>query len=574
MRTTDKVPVIILLDILAGHNVREIVCSPGSRNIPLLTGIASDNRFNSTSVTDERAAAFLALGKALSSERPVALCCTSGSALLNYAPAIAEAYYQGIPLIVISADRPLEWIDQDDSQTIRQYQALNNIVKNSYDLSDHTTTHDDGEWYVNRILNDAMLTALSGKPGPVHINIRLSVPLNGINYKEHSNERIIRKINPFINIDRGMIRKMAEFASKRKILIVCGFMQPDNKMNRAIARLSKLPNVTIMAETISNLHLDAECYAIDTLMCRMQIESPDLIISVGGALVSRMLKEQLRKFSRYENGNHCGPEHWCVGEYRTTVDSFKSLTTIIDGNGSAFLNLLGSEMLWLRKKYPEDYISLPADTYASDMKGMKRESIIRMDLQASTSPWSELSALHIFFNNIPDKINLCISNGTCIRYAQILSRSIPHAEFCNRGVSGIDGCTSTAVGVASINKSETWLLTGDTSFGYDIAGLQMASYLSIPIKIFVVSNQGGGIFRFIKSSCSLEIREDMLCCNTFTDIKGLAATYGFRYMETDSTESLMNVLDEIKNIRESVIVNITVNGEESAKILKKALCVE
>ena len=176
MADTDKSVVRILFNLLEAHGVRRVVCSPGSRNAPLLIAADARKRLETSVVIDERSAAFVALGMAMVSRRPVALVCTSGTALLNYAPAVAEAYYQGVPLIVISADRPLEWIDQDDSQTIRQPEALRNFVKGSYSLSDREQCDRPG-WYETRIVNDAILTALAPKQGPVHINVRLSPPL-------------------------------------------------------------------------------------------------------------------------------------------------------------------------------------------------------------------------------------------------------------------------------------------------------------------------------------------------------------------------------------------------------------
>ncbi len=174
---TDKSSCNILAEVLSAHGVRDAVVSPGSRNAPLILAFDSRKEIKLTVVADERSAAFIALGMAQASRRPVALVCTSGSALLNYAPAVAEAYYQGVPLIVVSADRPEQWIDQDDSQTIRQFEALSNFVKRSYDIPDCIMPDDEHLWFANRIANDACITAIAGKPGPVHINVQLHAPL-------------------------------------------------------------------------------------------------------------------------------------------------------------------------------------------------------------------------------------------------------------------------------------------------------------------------------------------------------------------------------------------------------------
>ena len=169
----------ILAKVLAGHGVSDAVVSPGSRNTPLILALDDEPGIKLHTVIDERSAAFIALGMSQISRRPTVLCCTSGTALLNYAPAAAEAYYQGIPLIILSADRPEEWIDQDDSQTLRQFEALRNYVKASYDIPEFDFGNTAMQWYTNRIANDACLTAVTGHPGPVHVNLQFDNPQIG-----------------------------------------------------------------------------------------------------------------------------------------------------------------------------------------------------------------------------------------------------------------------------------------------------------------------------------------------------------------------------------------------------------
>ncbi len=177
MQDTDKNFCSILFDVMVEKGVKDVVCSPGSRNTPLLIAASSRESLRKHVVIDERSAAFMALGLAVVSRRPVALVCTSGTALLNYGPAIAEAFYQSVPVVVISADRPEQWIDQDDSQTLRQYEALSNYVKRSYQLPAFGNDDKEMQWYANRIINDAMIEATSRRKGPVHINIQLDNPL-------------------------------------------------------------------------------------------------------------------------------------------------------------------------------------------------------------------------------------------------------------------------------------------------------------------------------------------------------------------------------------------------------------
>lgn len=539
MLTSSKIIIPILVDILRSHGVKDVVCSPGSRDIPLLIGFKAEEDVKCRMVIDERSAAFIALGLAQSTGKPVALVCTSGTAVLNYAPAVAEAFYQGLPLIVISADRPEEWIDQDDSQTIKQPGVMANFVKKSYDLADTDVDRKDGIEYCNRVINDAMLTAIGGRRGPVHINLRLSPPLGNLsNRNDLPKARIIERINPCNSVNRAVIKRLAAEAVDKRILVVAGFMPPDARLNKGVNRLYAHRNVVIMAETISNLHLPAECYAIDTMLCEASMVTPQIVISIGGAIVSRMLKEYLRTIPQSKR-----PRHWCVGHNHTTVDCFQSLTTDIQCNPADFIGLLSAEMAHILRKSCE----IKQPDYREPVDRQRRESIQRMTRMVNDAGWSEAFAIHRVLESVPRHVNLSISNGTCIRYAQILSHKTPHAEYCNRGVSGIEGSTSTAVGIALASEAKddtvSWLLTGDMSLTHDLGGLAAAKHLDVNIHIIVISNGGGGIFRFIDASRNLEIREEMLCVDANQDLRGISEAFGFEYLEATDRISLAKALN-------------------------------
>ena len=508
-----------LVATLEPEGLGEAICSPGSRNIPLLQAFRH-SEINCRMVVDERTAAFVALGLAQSKGMPVALVCTSGSALLNYAPAAAEAYYQGIPLIVISADRPEQWIDQDDSQTIRQYGALANFTKRSYDLADTDASLSDGEWYINRTVSDACLCATEGKPGPVHLNIRFSRPLtppadSPIEADKRYTRRVIRRLDDEGMPSRSLIKSLALRAKGQRILLVAGFGAPDARLNKAVKRLLAHPNVEVMAETISNLHLPADCYCVDPLLCDREPEYPDIVISIGGALVSRMLKAYLRAAP-------AEMEHWCVGFNHTTVDCFQHLTDIIECDPAALIGQLSAELAHQEKIAPQE-----ADSQGLwHISELRKRAMKRIDLIASETDWSELKAHKILADHVPAEANLVLSNGTSVRYDQLLRRRLPHAEDCNRGVSGIDGCTSTALGLSLGYSGETWLISGDMSLTYDLGGLFACRPLDATLKVIVISNGGGGIFRFIEASSRLDIREEMLCVDTRQDMKAIAVAAG------------------------------------------------
>lgn len=583
---TAKEVVSTLFDVMEAHGVEDIVCSPGSRNAPLLMAARARADIRKHIVIDERSAAFMALGIAEVKQKPVALICTSGTALLNYAPAVAEAYYQGLPLIVISADRPMEWIDQDDSQTIRQFEALRNFVKASYDLSDRER-HDHADWYDNRIANDAMLTALTPKQGPVHVNVRLSPPLDKLVDFKHSHThpiRIISRIPDYNMPDKDTIKELAGSLVGKKILVTVGFMEPDARLNKALLKFRSHPNVAIMAETLSNTHLPTEDYAVDSVLSDMNdIKKsqlmPDVVISLGGALISRMLKDYLRKCAA--SGLM---QHWSVGSSHTTVDCFQALTLRIDADPGRFISQLSAELAHCHRILEEEkYRSMSDDEYLSFRQAnnyneqffrLKELAAQRLFRFASHIPWCELVAFIDILNNIPREYNLFLSNGTTVRYAQLIPYDLPHASFCNRGVSGIEGSTSTAVGGEVASKSPTLLITGDMSFAHDLGGLAMAAKNDSKIKIIVINNGGGGIFRFVRNTSSLPGREEYLCADPGLNIRSIALTFGFEYHDADSLESLREALTKFFEPAKAAnrqILEVRVPSDKSALYLRQFL---
>lgn len=523
-----------IISIIQAHGVRTAYCSPGSRNTPLILALDSTIDIDKHVVVDERSAAFQALGCALVEQSPVLLVCTSGTAVLNYAPAIAEAYYAGVPLIVVSADRPREWIDQDDSQVIRQFGVLQNIVKGSYDILDYNglgSCRSIDKWTVNRTVNEAMLKALDGKPGPVHINVQLSDPLGETVECDSEEERHVNLIRSAETLPATVLTSLAEDVSKAKILVVAGFGVPENSLNKALRLFASLPNVTVMAETISNLRgVQTMSEMIDSVICRMNEADkerlrPDIVISFGGALVSRLLKQYLRSYPP--------SRHWSIGHTNYFGDCFQSLTEMIDVNPASFFKqlygIVNRKFKVSHTEYGHEWLSMRiiADKISEDY--------------IMGAPWSDLWAIDYILRHLPLD-NLFVSNGTSVRYSQLIPHKC-HAEYCNRGVSGIDGTTATAVGAANAYLGQTTLLTGDMSWLYDSGA---STLLNVPddMKIIVIDNMGGGIFRFIKSTRSLpkDILDYYFCVDNESDIESIAEGYGFD----------VKVAENMKELREAV----------------------
>lgn len=550
---TDKWICRELISMLKKYGVNVIVASPGSRNAPLLVAAARENAIEVIPVADERSAAFIALGSAAVSDAPVAIICTSGTAVLNYGPAVAEAFYRALPLIVISADRPYEWIDQDDSQTIRQPGTFANFTKGSYDLNESVTDAD--KWYANRMINDAMTLALSGRKGPVHINVRLDSPLGRQSDSRHLQPRKIATLRPREDLTVGDARVYGrQLASPRKVMIIAGFMTPDSRLNQALGRLARLPNFVVMTETIANMHNPAFISRIDTTLSQMTDDDrhtlkPDVVITLGGALVSRHIKDYIRSIDN--------AEHWSVGHTHTTVDCFRHLSLRIEMRPEVFFPQLASAM------QPHQ----ASCDYSRRWELLARKAEATHRAYVGSAPWSDMRAFSVFMPMIPRNANLQLSNGTAVRYAQLFATRDYHRCDCNRGVSGIDGCTSTAIGAAMAYPGITVLVTGDMSAQYDVGALAYAS-LAPRLRIIVMRNGGGAIFRFVESTCYLDELEKYFAHPRQFPARQIAEAYGLDYFEAADEQSLRGVFRQFLSAPRAALLAVDTPAEESARILR------
>lgn len=554
MISTDKKILNGLADILIGHGVRRVVLCPGSRNAPLITALRRREELGSTVIVDERVAGFFALGQSLISGEPVAVVCTSGTALLNLAPATAEAYYRGVPLIVISADRPAEWIDQDDSQTMRQAGAFDRFVKKSYDVLSYEEVGSVC-WMANREINDALIVAVSGRRGPVHINIRIDSPLGRLEEYKPESERIIQVAGTKSELDDADLECFSRYMDEtEKVMVITGFMAPNEPLNKALAELSRRGNIVVFTETISNMRSERFVSRIDTTLSILSDEDlermrPDLVITTGGALVSRHVKQYLRRFPPRE--------HWHVGLSHTTVDCFKALTARVELNPEVFFGQI-------LKSIPKRVCS---SDYADKWRTVQATSVSLHDDYINGCDWSEMKFFSKIFNMIPSDWNLQISNGTPIRYSQLFDCSRLGRIDSNRGVSGIDGSTSTALGASSVYDGVTLLITGDTSAQYDFSAL-LSGQLTPRFKMIVIDNSGGGIFRFVESTRDLPEREEIFSDPVTLPLLALTDALDIRYFEVYDEASLEEnfSLFATESARAAVMV-VYSNPEISSKIL-------
>ena len=507
-----------LTEICFLKGIKHVVISPGSRNNPLIRSFASNKNFLLHSIVDERSAAFYGLGLSLSTGQPVALICTSGTAVLNYSPGLAEAYYQHIPLIAITADRPEELIDQQDNQTIRQKEVFRNFVKGSISLNQPSELQTENEEQ-NSSIDQVINLALSGIKGPVHINVPVREPLN-LPIPESSNPIIItHPESREYNIPDEFI-KCLDNSEKRMIL--CGQDTPDSKLNEFISLFAKNGRVVIISEPISNISSDKVYSHPDRLFAGTEIKDdpeylPEMLISFGGHLISKNLKKWLRL--------HNEIKHWRISIEDDGIDTYNNLKgRVLCKPSDLFTNHRRPDL-----KYDENYIN---KWKALNEQRKQRHTEILTDI-----PWSDLFAFRIIMENLPQGCVLHLGNSSPVRYAQLFDTNMCKGIYCNRGVSGIDGSLSTAAGFASVSEEINILITGDLSFVYDSNGLWNRN-LSPNLRIIVINNQGGGIFRLISEDTEEEYFKNYVETKNNVNIQKIAEAYGIDYYFCDNKSNL------------------------------------
>ncbi|PWL39084.1 2-succinyl-5-enolpyruvyl-6-hydroxy-3-cyclohexene-1-carboxylic-acid synthase [Flagellimonas aquimarina] len=551
--------------------IKNIVISPGSRNAPLTLSFTKNSFFNCFSIVDERCAGFFALGMAQQLQEPVALVCTSGSALLNYYPAVVEAFYSDIPLIAISADRPDYKIDIGDGQTIRQKNVFENHIGYSANLkqdASHATetylslnevgpreTQEEIQKYNEVELASALEKVILEKT-PVHINIPFEEPLYGL-----SGEAGINIQNTKVSARNSQeIQNLEELisiwsSSKRKMVLV-GVNQPNSIDNEVLEMLADDDSVLVFTETTSNVHHPNFFPSIDSIIAPIEKSDrreeffealrPDLLVTFGGLIVSKKIKAFLRKYKP--------KTHWHVNEKRA-FDTFFCLSKHIKVSPTFFFKSIITSKQIVESNY-NSYWSRVRDGYES-----KRETYL------SEIIFSDFMAFSQIQKHIPKGYQVHLANSSTIRYSQLFPMDQSLRVFCNRGASGIDGSTSTAIGASIHENSPTVLITGDLSFFYDCNGL-WNNYKRSDFRIILVNNSGGGIFRILPGqedtdefSAFFETTHQQTACD-------LAKMHGFKYEKVEDEKQLDTVLKDFYDASETPkILEVFTPRLENNKIL-------
>lgn len=502
-------------------NIQRIVISPGSRSAPLVIGFTGDPFFKNHSIVDERCAAFFALGMAQQLKQPVALVCTSGSALLNYYPAIAEAYYSNIPLVVLSADRPSHLVDIGDGQTIQQEGVFGKHVLYSANCREGHEAQNFNESEIALALSTCI-----NQQGPVHINLPFDEPLyeTAADSTIQISEKIIRQN---IEINYQIESFKTQWHKARKKMILVGVLDPDVIEESMVEKLANDPNLLVLTETTSNLHHPKFISAIDQLISTLSAEEkealkPDVLLTFGGMIVSKRIKALLREFS---------PDtHWHV-DPKNANDTFFCLKSQVKEAPIKFLNGL----------YTAE-VDSKNDGYRDQWLGVRDFRIEKHQEYLQKIPYSDFLVFDTLFKEIPENYQLQLANSATVRYAQLFSLHPSLEVFCNRGTSGIDGSTSTAIGAATIHKSPTLLLTGDLSFFYDSNAL-WNNYIPKSFRIIVINNSGGGIFRILSGAKKIEQFDTYFETSHQLTAKSFCELYQFDYQMAESMQDLNLALE-------------------------------
>lgn len=530
-------------EICFQQGVRKAIIAPGSRNAPLILAFTAYPGIECLSITDERSAAYFAIGLAQHSGEAVAIICTSGTAVLNFAPAVAEAYYQNLPLIVITADRAAETIDQADGQTIRQSNIYANYIKTCVELPVETVLPDDLV-FSDRQVSQAIDIALTIPGGPVQINVPLREPIYEALPEQHSQPKIIKTITAESFISKENLNKLTKTWTKySKKLIIIGVQLKNESLNELANQLANEPDVVVIGENLSNINGDKlicrpEVFFASLSAEEQEIFQPELLITVGHSAISKQMKLYLKA--------HQPIEHWQFESSLPYADTYKSLTTIVPGTTieilgkmpfgktkSAFANLYQQQMLLIGKRH---------DAFVAD------------------APLSDMSAVTQLLKLVPADTVLQLANSTSVRWTQLFPTRSDLSYFCNRGTSGIDGSLSTAAGYAWSSKQPTLFLTGDLSFIYDSNGM-WNNYLGGNFKVVVMNNNGGNIFKFIGDSQLMSRCEKFFTTPHHVNIKSLVEAYGLKYIGCTNGDELIDSLKDLFASNEATVLEIFTDAE-------------
>lgn len=541
---SNKTNVSILTSILADQGVEHVVVCPGSRNAPLVHNFSECGSMKCHPVTDERSAGFMALGLALQScGRPTAVCVTSGSALLNLMPAVAEAAYQHCRLIVISADRPAQWIDQLDGQTLPQHGALEPYVAKSVSLPE--PTDDESRWYCNRLVNEAYI-AMQRTNRPVHINVPISEPLFDFKAKELEQERIVSYVDWSSDFNKETISLYQRKA--RRPMVIMGQVPLGIIPDDYTQELEEKAVVLYDQLSID----DMPCYLTDQMLYAMEGKDktlmPDFVVYFGGNTVSKRLRQFMR---RLPQGCHVVMVD-AEGELK---DVGMNADFLIHGQTDQVVKDI--YMTWL-------YDYEPSSKYINAWNNLRDK--VKERHEQYKPGYSSMLAVKLFEEDIKSE---CVyyANSMAVRLGCIYAR---HYIFCNRGVNGIEGSLSTAAGAAlaakDISDENIYCVTGDLSFFYDENAL-LQKQLTGNLRILLLNNHGGGIFATLNGLEASPASHELIAASHDISAEGICRQCGLAYKKATTEAGLYGGIGWLRNEKSDrpVVLEVVTNADDDKR---------
>lgn len=540
-----------LLSLLKAHNITKFVVSPGSRHIPIVISMENDSAFQLYSVVDERSASFFALGLIHKYKEPVGVICTSGTACANYTSAITEAFYQELPLLVITADRLPCFLNQLEDQTIPQSALFQSITKLVVSLPFGTTNND--KWYANRLINEALLELNHHGKGPVQINVPIESHIDKFECEKLPQERVISRYN--LSCNDEFWRKKSSVLKDKKILIIVGEGNPFTKFELdSINSFCEHYNAAILSDKMSNCHAE---YSINSAFCVLNAInrddlpalSPDIVIFVRANFSFNPESKGFIKRSGCK-------ESWFVSPTGAVRDPFHNLTEIYEMEESVFFSKF-SEASGANKM---------ENVYGEIWKNF--ESTIKLP----DFKYGQLRAITKLMQNLPDNCTLNLANSQAVRMAQMVNISPTIEVHGNRGTDGIDGCMSSYVGFASDSQKLAFLIIGDLTFFYDMNAL-WNNYIGGNLRILLCNNFGGAIMHMPnRPPKATQLLPNYISAGKGPKLsaKAWAEDRGFQYLSARDNEELDEALNKFLSPEsdQPIILEVFSDMYEDTAILK------
>lgn len=551
----------IILALLKKYGVKHLVLSAGTRHIPVVFSAEQDNDFKCYSIVDERSAGFFALGLIQTLQEPVAIVCTSGTAASNYASAVTEAYYQHLPLVVLTADRNQYYLNQQEDQCIPQMELYKGVCRKKVDLP---IIRDDRDfWYCSRLVNEALLELDHREKGPVHINFQIddNYPIEWGTFKFTEKE-----LPEVVKIDRLMAmddenswKHLSNTLTTKKVLILYGQNVPiSDEETQIIEEFCLKYNVVLVREHLSNLHIATK--SINNLLFSHMTDAewdslcPDIVITMNGSMILN-IRGQMRRMAKKL-------QHWHVSPDGKVSDPFMCMSQIIECSPIYFF------------KRMTNYAQGNQNTYYDEWKKLEGEKIVN-NVKDCKVDYSAVYAIKSLLEKMPDDSLLHISNSNSIRIANMFPIKETVDVYCNRGTCGIDGSMSTYIAQSYITPKPSFMLIGDLSFFYDMNAI-WNRYCTKNTRILLCNNSGGALFHspYYKTVQDFETIDVHIAASHETSAEGWAKSRGFSYLSAHNQNEFDIAIEDFvsQSSEKPIVFEVFTDKDIDVQQMKVAMC--